>query len=92
MQTRVLTAHVPVSLAKKVDKLAERLDRPRGWIVKQALAAWIAWEEEKHRMTLEGLADVDAGRTIPHEEVVAWANSLGTKSPLPLPRPRARRR
>lgn len=33
-------------------------------------------DEEKHQRTLAGLADVDAGRTIPHEEVKAWARSL----------------
>ena len=27
-------------------------------------------DEEKQRRTLAGLADVDAGRTIPHEEVL----------------------
>ena len=34
--TRVLTAHVPVPLAEKVDQLADRLERSRGWIMKQA--------------------------------------------------------
>lgn len=33
-------------------------------------------DEEKHRRTLAGLADVDGGRTIPHEEFVKWARSL----------------
>jgi predicted transcriptional regulator len=33
-------------------------------------------DEEKHQRTLAGLADVDAGRTIPDEEVKAWARSL----------------
>lgn len=33
-------------------------------------------DEEKHQRTLAALADVDAGRTIPHEEVRAWAQSL----------------
>ena len=41
MPTRVLTAHVPSALAKKVDQLANRLERSRGWIIKQALSAWI---------------------------------------------------
>jgi len=40
-ETKVITAHVPLVLADKVDRLATRLDRSRGWIVKQALAAWI---------------------------------------------------
>ena len=33
-------------------------------------------DEEKHRLTLAGLADVDAGRTIPHDAVRSWARSL----------------
>ena len=79
MKTKVLTAHVPTDLAEKVDKLAERLERPRGWIVKQALSAWIGQEEERERLTREALADVDAGRVIDHQAVQAWADSLGTR-------------
>lgn len=37
-------------------------------------------DEEKHQRTLAGLADVDAGRTIPHEDVRAWAKSLFSRS------------
>ncbi|MFI4987490.1 MAG: CopG family ribbon-helix-helix protein [Alphaproteobacteria bacterium] len=86
METRVLTAHVPLPLAEKVDRLAERLERSRGWIVKQALSAWIEQEEERHRLTLEALADVDAGRVIEHQAIEAWAASLGTRKPRRPPR------
>jgi predicted transcriptional regulator len=88
MDTRVLTAHVPRELAEKVDELADRLERSRGWIVKQALTAWIASEEERDRLTLEALADIDQGLVIDHEAVEAWADSLSTENPLPLPQPR----
>jgi predicted transcriptional regulator len=83
--SKVITAHVPLGLAEKVDAVALRLDRSRGWVVKQALAAWIDQEEERHRMTLEALADVDAGRVIDHDVVQAWADSLGTDNQLPPP-------
>lgn len=86
MVTKVLTTHVPLPLAAKVDAMASRLDRSRGWIVKQALTAWVDLEEERHRMTLEALADVDAGRVIDHTRVVAWADSLSTDRPLPPPK------
>ena len=33
-------------------------------------------EDERRRRILEGLADADAGRLIPHEEVVRWAQEL----------------
>ena len=86
METKVLTAHVPLPLAEKVDQMAARLERSRGWIVKQALSAWIDQEEERRRLTLEALDDVDVGRIIDHQAVRAWADSLDTDNPLPLPR------
>ena len=85
VKTRVLTAHVPIPLAKKVDKLASNLERSRGWIIKQALSAWVEQEDERTRLTQEALADVDAGRVVEHQVVAAWAESLNTDSPLPVP-------
>jgi predicted transcriptional regulator len=84
-ETKVLTAHVPLHLAEKVEAMASRLERSRGWVMKQALAAWVDQEEERHRMTLEATEDVDAGRVIDHQAVRAWADSLGTDTPLPPP-------
>ncbi|MDD4965756.1 CopG family ribbon-helix-helix protein [Halothiobacillus sp.] len=81
--TKVLTAHVPLPLADKVDQMASRLERSRGWIMKQALSAWIALEEERDRLTQEALADVDADRVIDHQSVQTWAESLGTDQPQP---------
>ncbi|MDP1771179.1 MAG: ribbon-helix-helix domain-containing protein [Methylobacter sp.] len=86
MNTKVISAHVPEELADKVDQIAARLDRSRGWIIKQALADWLGQEEERRRLTLEALADVDAGHVIDHQAVQAWANSLDTDKPLPIPR------
>lgn len=83
--TKVMTAHVPLNLADKVDAMASRLDRSRGWIVKQALSAWVDMEEERHQLTLEALADVDAGRLIDHKDMIAWADSLSSGKPLPPP-------
>lgn len=85
-ETKVLTAHVPLPLADRVDQMAARLERSRGWIMKQALSAWVAQEEERDRLTQEALADVDAGSVIDHDAVQAWADSLDTDQPLPAPR------
>ena len=75
--TKVLTAHVPLSLAEKVDEMAVRLERSRGWIVKQALTNWIELQEERHRLTLEALADVDAGNVVDHQVIEDWMRDLG---------------
>jgi predicted transcriptional regulator len=84
--TKVLTAHVPMELADKVDQMAAKMERSRGWIVKQALADWVDLEEERSRLTREAMADVDAGKVIDHQSVQAWAESLSTENPLPVPR------
>ena len=83
--TRVVTAHVPVSMADKVGLIAERMERSKGWVVKQALADWIAREDEQDRLTQEALANVDAGQFISHQAVLAWADSLDSDRPLSVP-------
>ena len=75
-ETKVLTTHVLLPLAEKVDQMAARLERSRSWIMKQALSVWIDQEEERNRLTREALADVDAGLVIDHQAIKAWANSL----------------
>lgn len=77
MTTRVVTAHLPSDLAEQLDGLAERLDRPKGWVVKEAVAAYVALEDKRHRLTLEALADVDAGRMLDQSEIESWVAGLG---------------
>ena len=84
--TKVLTAHVPLPLLDKVDLFAARLERSRGWIMKQVLSSWIDQQEEYSRLTCEALADVDSGSVIDHQSVQAWAESLSTAMPLEVPR------
>lgn len=84
--TKVLTAHVPLSMADKVDHIASRLERSRTWVIKQALSAWIEQEEERDRMTQAAMQDIDAGNVIDHQAVQAWAESLSTSTPLSVPK------
>jgi len=85
IDTKIFTAHVSLPLAEKLDQLAARLECSRGWLVKQALTAWIDQEETRSRLTREALADVDAGHVIDHQAVQAWADSLDTEQAIPAP-------
>ena len=66
---RVVTANLPVELAVQLDQIAERIERSRSWIVRQALKEWLDEEQRRYELTLEALADFDAGRTLTQEEV-----------------------
>ena len=72
-ENRVVTAKLPEDLVLQMDEIAERIDRSKSWIVRQAVSEWLAEERLRHELTLEAISDVDEGRTIPHAEVLAMA-------------------
>ncbi|PLR27658.1 CopG family transcriptional regulator [Caulobacter zeae] len=80
MRTKVLTVEVPAPLADHIDRLAVRQDRSQDAVVGEALAAWADREERLRTLTLEGLADVDAGRLVQQAAMEAWADSLDSGS------------
>ena len=80
VETKVITTHLPLPLADKLDAMAAQLERSRGWIMKQALSAWVQLEEELSRLTREAMADVDAGRVVDHSVVRAWSDRLASQA------------
>jgi predicted transcriptional regulator len=87
-ETKTITAQVSSSLLEQIDKVAAQSERSRDWVINEALEIWLSLEEENDRLIREGLADIDAGRFVEHDEVRAWADSLDTEHPLPLPKVR----
>jgi predicted transcriptional regulator len=86
--TKVVTAHLPEELAERLDGFAEDTERSRGWIMKEALQSYLDWEDEKDRLTVEALERAEQVGFIPHDEIVEWARSLSSDSPLPEPKAR----
>lgn len=87
MENKTVTAHIPEGLLQQIDGLAAAIDRPRSWIIKQALTDWVQTEQQRHLLTLQALDEADAGQVIDHQSVVAWAESLNSEHPLPIPAP-----
>jgi predicted transcriptional regulator len=65
---RVITAKLPDDLVNRLDEAAERIDRSKSWIVREAVGEWLAEEQRRYEMTLEALAEVDHGRTVSQEQ------------------------
>ena len=68
-ESRVITAKLPAALVSRLDDWSARKDRSRSWIVREALSEWLNEEDRRHELTLEALADVEAGRTLTQDEV-----------------------
>jgi predicted transcriptional regulator len=68
---RVVTAKLPDDLVSRLDEVSDRIDRSKSWIVREAITEWLAEEQRRYELTLEAMKDIDEGRGIPHEEVLA---------------------
>ncbi|MDE1148055.1 MAG: CopG family ribbon-helix-helix protein [Azospirillaceae bacterium] len=80
-----LDIHLGPDLSDQVTAIAKVLDRPASWVVDQAIRDFIAVQEGHLRAIEEGIRAADAGKVVPHEDVVAWVNSWGTDNELPMP-------
>ena len=76
------SVNLPPTLIQKIDEISERLERSRDWSLRQAVSSWVRQEEEKHRLILEALDDVDNGRLIEHSQVIEWAKNLNAENIL----------
>jgi predicted transcriptional regulator len=66
---RVVTAKLPDDLVSQLDVIARRIDRSKSWIMREAVAAWLAEEQRRYELTLEALKSVSEGRTFTQEEI-----------------------
>ena len=75
-ETTTITIRVPVEIKAKLDRLAELTDRSRSYLAAEALEIYTRYELEIVEGVLEGIADVETGRTIPHEQVMREMHEL----------------
>lgn len=71
---RVVTAKLPDDLVTEMDEVADRIERSKSWIVREAVSQWLAEERRRHELTLEGLKAIDEGRVMSHEDLKTWAD------------------
>jgi predicted transcriptional regulator len=70
MSNNVITTRVSDEVLAMIDRLAESRERSRSWIVSKLIEGAAAKQIEMDDFIKVGLDDIEAGRTIPHEQVV----------------------
>jgi predicted transcriptional regulator len=81
---------MPDDLAERLEQTARLMRRAKGWVINEAVREYVEREEQRQQMlreTQEGLADIDAGRVVDGEAVMAWLESWGTDHELEPPKP-----
>ncbi len=79
-KTTVFSVRVPLAIKEKLESIAEAMDRPRSWVVNDALEQYIAEQAWQIEAIKEGIAAADRGEVVPHEDVVAkWERKLADR-------------
>ena len=73
------------ALNDQLAAVAAALDRPKSWVIEQAIKEFVALEEWRLTAIDEGIKAADEGRVVSHEEVRAWVGSWGHPDERPAP-------
>lgn len=82
----ITTVRLPDEVALKIEEIAEREQRSKSWVIKQAIAEYIARdavESDRWTQTLVALEQLANGDVVPGDDVVAWIRSWKTPGERP---------
>jgi predicted transcriptional regulator len=89
--TTTVTARLPKALDAELKKIAKRYRRSRSFMIAEAISDLIEMEKLRQAALQEGREAIRRGAYAEHDEVEAWARSLGSAKQRPRPdRKRAR--
>ena len=73
-KTTQVSIRVPDEVLAQIDELATLMQRPRSFVVVQALRDFVATELEDVRSVAQGVAAIEAHPEagVPHEDVLDW--------------------
>jgi len=73
-----LISHVTDDLLDEIDSIAGELERPRDWVIQDALREYVSrhrLELDRWRQTQEAIYAAERGEVVPAEEVFAWLDT-----------------
>ena len=76
MKTSVVTTRLDTETLDGLDKLAERLERSRAWLVAKAVQQYVKEENEFYAFVKEGEDAIERGDYVSHEELVAEIKAM----------------
>jgi predicted transcriptional regulator len=77
MVTQTISVRLDAGVKRRLEALAKRSLRSKSFLAAEAIAQYVEAEEWQLGEIQEGLRDLDAGRTVSHEDVSTWMRSWG---------------
>jgi predicted transcriptional regulator len=84
--TETLSIRIDTETKKRLDALATRSKRSKSFLAAEAIAAYVQGEEWQLGEIHAGLAELDRGEHVGHENVEKWLGSWGKRTETKAPR------
>ena len=75
MTSTTMTVRLPEATKERLARLAERTRRSRSFLASEAISAYVERELAIIEGVERGLADMEAGRVVPHDEAMRQIRS-----------------
>lgn len=85
----VTTVRLQDDTEQRLEIIATKLQRSKGWIINQALIEFLEkqqLEQDRWQQTLEAMESAAQGKVVAGEDVHEWLNSWGTDNEQDTPR------
>lgn len=76
MSVRPTSIGLDTAMLSRLDVLASALDRSRSWLISTAVERYLSEEEAYVNAVMKGIEDADAGRVVPHDDVMAQMDAI----------------
>jgi predicted transcriptional regulator len=75
--SETLSIRIDADTKQRLDALAKRSRRSKSFLAAEAITAYLSTEEWQLEEIHSGIADLDAGDHVSHDEVQKWCGSWG---------------
>jgi len=66
-----ISVRLPPEFVEKLDKVAALMERPRSWVIMDAIREYLADEGQEVLDIQDGIEEADRGESVPFERVLA---------------------
>ena len=84
--TETLSIRIDAETKKRLDALSKRSKRSKSFLAAEAIAAYVLTEEWQLGELQAGIAELESGQEVSHEEVSKWLKSWGKPGETKAPR------
>ncbi|MGA2598534.1 MAG: CopG family ribbon-helix-helix protein [Bryobacteraceae bacterium] len=84
--TETLSIRIDSATKKRLDALSKRSKRSKSFLAAEAIAAYVESEEWQFGELQAGIADLESGQEVSHENATKWLKSWGKTRETKAPR------